>query len=170
MIDRILEDLESTGFRDVAGARAQVTLPIAEPLLNRFVAAALPRDAAIRELSIAPQAGNAFLVRVRLAKPAFLPTLKVHLSIERQPDFPRSPVLELRVSIPPLLAGLAGAAQTWVDFLPPGVQLKGDRLLVNLAALAERQGYGRYLRFVQRMSVTTEEGRVIVAADLHVAD
>jgi hypothetical protein len=168
LFDRILQDLESSGFRDVAGARASVTVPVAEPLLNRLVAAALPPDGAVRELSISPEAGNRFLVRVRLAKPAFLPTLKLNVSIGRQPDFPRSPVLELRIAMPPLLAGLAGAAQTFVDVLPPGVELQGDRVLVNLATLAQRQGHGRYLRYVERVHITTDPGRLNVAADIRV--
>jgi hypothetical protein len=170
LFDRIFQDLESGGFRDVAGARASVTIPIPESLLNRVVAAALPPAGAVRELSVTPEAGNRFLVRVRLAKPAFLPALKLNVSIERQPDFPRSPVLELRIAMPPLLAGLAGAAQTFVDVLPPGVEMQGDRVLVNLAALAERQGHGRYLRFVQRVEITTDPGRLNVAADVRVPE
>src|SRR3954470_24290309 len=73
----------AAGFQDLRGARADVTLPISDRLLNEVLAAALPPAAAIRDVEVRPRAGNRIGVRFRIAAASFLPPINISLLIER---------------------------------------------------------------------------------------
>jgi len=150
----------------VAGARVDATVPIAERLLNEAIALALPPGGAVRNLAVFPQSGNRFTVRVKLARPEFLPPLTLKLQIERQPDLPGSAVIGFRIGSLPVLMSLAGAALSFTQVLPPGVRLDGDRLTVDLRPILERRGYGALLHHAQRLHIATEESRLVVAVTL----
>jgi hypothetical protein len=158
----LLREQQQTGFRDVAGAHASVTLPVSDRLVSRLVADAIPPGAPVRELDLRASAGNRFSVRVRLARPAFLPPITIHLQIIGQPQFPANPVLQLRLLSSGLLS-FAGAAMRFLDALPPGIRIDGDVISVNVRTLAERRGFGAYLDFVRDLQIATEEGRFIVS-------
>jgi hypothetical protein len=158
----LLEHLQASRFRDVAGARASVVVPVSEALLNAVIAASIPANAPVREVAIRPEASNRMLVRVRLTKPAFLPPVNVGVLIERQPEFPGSPELVLRITSLPGLMSFAGAAMSFVNVLPPGVRMTGDRVFVDIPAQLERFGQSHLLPHVRRINVFTEPGRVIL--------
>ena len=72
-----------------------------------------------------------------------MPPLTVHVAVDQQPRFPASPFLVLRWSF---LAGLGAIASKFVGALerklPPGIRLDGDRIVVDIAAIARpRLGY-----------------------------
>ena len=131
----LLREQQQTGYADVAGALASVTLPLSDRLVSRLVADAMPPGAPVRELDLRASAGNRFSVRVRLARPAFLPPITIHLQIIGQPQFPSDPVFRLRLLSSGLLS-FAGAAMRFLDALPPGIGMDGDIIAVNLRALA----------------------------------
>ena len=157
----ILHLLQSTGFRDVAGARLSTSIPVSERLINELVAASMPSHVPVREAHVRPEAGNRFSVRVA-PKSGFLPSLTLKLTIERQPDFPGSPELVLRMGSMGGLFGLATAAFPIAQMLPPGVRLDGELIYVDLQALAAQRGAGDLMRYVRELHVTTDEGRAIL--------
>lgn len=158
----LLQHLLASDFADVAGARVSATIPLAEGLLNRAIALALPRDGKLRDLTVHPESDDWFTVRVKLARPEFLPRLKLRLRIERQPDLPASATIGFRIASLPGLMSFAGAALSFTHGLPPGVVLDGDRLTVDLRPLLERQGYARYLRYAERLHLATRAGRFVI--------
>ncbi len=155
----ILTRLRSTGFRDVAGARIAADLPVPARLINDIVAASLPPGAPVREVSINPEAGDRFSVRIT-PRASLLPQLTLRLEIERQPDFPSVPVLVMRMNTMSGLFGFASGAIA--KMLPPGVRLEGEHILVDLGALAAQQGLAEMLPYVRRLEIHSEDGRVIV--------
>jgi hypothetical protein len=157
----VLHRLQSTGFSDLAGARVSADVPIPEHLINEVVAAALPPNLPLREVSIRPEAGDQFSVRLT-PRTAMLPPITVKLAIERQPDFPQSPVLVLRMKTMGGLFGFASAALPLGNMLPPGVRLDGERILVDLRAMTAQKGIADLLQYVRELRVTTEDGRVIL--------
>jgi hypothetical protein len=165
---RILHQLESNSFRDVAGGQVSGTLPLSERLLNELVAASLPPNGRVKEATIRPQPGNRFSVRVKLAGAAFLPAVTMTMAIERQPELPSSPQLVLRMSGLPGLMSFAGAAFNINEMMPPGVQVDGDRVVVDLAAMLARYGLREWLRYARRLQVTTDEGRLTVDFEVRV--
>lgn len=161
-VERLVSHLLSSGFADVKGARVSATVPVAEPLLNAFIASALPAGGPVRDVHVHPEPGDRLTVRVKMARPDFLPPIKLTLHIDKQPALPADPVLVLRVGSLPGLMSIAGPVLSLSGRLPPGVRLEGDRLLVNLATLVEHAGHGALLPLAERVRVTTEAGRLIL--------
>ena len=167
-IASLLHDLAASGLADVSGARVSVSIPATEHLLNRIVPLLLPPDAPVRDLTLHPESDNWFTVRVKLARPEFLPPLKLRLRIEQQPDLPASAVIGFRIASLPGLMSLAGAALAFTRVLPPGVQLDGDRLTVDLRPMLDKQGFATYLQYVERLQITTHGGRLVIELGLRV--
>ena len=163
----IVRRLQSTEFRDLSGARVSATIPVSERLVNEIVTASLPRNVPVKEVRVQPLAGDAFAVRLA-PKAALLPALSLRLEIIQQPDLPSTPVLVLRMATMGALFGLASAAFPIAGLLPPGVRLDGDRILLDLAALAARAGAADLLPHLSSLRVNTEDGRVDHEAELGV--
>ena len=157
----ILGDLRDGRFRDLAGARVSAAIPVSERLLNEIVAATMPKNLPVREVTVRPEPGNRFAVRIA-PKMALLPQLTLKLDIEKQPEFPTHPQLVFRMATMGGLLGMASAAFPIASLLPPGVSLEGERLVVDLRELARREGVVDLLDLVKSLQVTTEASRVIV--------
>ena len=160
-LTHILEQLRSNGFREIAGARLAADIPIPARLINDVVASTLPPNAPVREVQIRPESGDQFSVRI-FPKAAFLPFLTLKLGIERQPEFPDFPVLVLRMKTMGGLFGFAAAAFPIGKMLPPGVRLDGERILVDMRAMAAQRGMAELLDYVRRLTVNSDDGRVLV--------
>lgn len=152
----------ASGFPGLSGSEVQATIRIATPLLNEAIAIQLASVAAVRDLTVQPRAGNRFDVRVKLAKPAFLPTLSVTLVVERQPQLPADAVLVMTLTGAAGMIGLAAPAITSFGVLPPGIRLEGDRVFVDLRTLLERQGQAALLAHAEHLQVTTEDGTLVL--------
>ena len=163
MVDllNLLQEQQASGFRDVAGARASVTLPLSDRLVSRLVAQSLPPSAPISDIDLRAGNANRFSVRVRLTRPALLPPITVNLAIDRQPVLPSSPILTLRLLSTGLLS-FAGAAARFFNVLPPGIRMDGELIVVDLRTLLEQRQLAEYLNYLEHLEVTTEEGRFIV--------
>ena len=153
---------QASGFPGLAGSEIQATIRISSELLNEAIAMNLAAVTAVRDLGVEPRAGNRFDLRVKLARPAFLPTLNLGLVIERQPQFPADPVLVMRLSGAAGMIGLAAPAITSFGVLPPGIRLDGDRILVDMRTMLQRYGQATLLDHAEQVQVTTEEGRLVL--------
>ena len=160
-LEAILAEQLGAGLPGLAGSDAHAAVRLSDQLVNQIAAALLPRDGAVRTVTLHARGGNAIDVSVTLAKPAFLPAMHVHLTIERQPTLPGDPVLALRI------AGGAGsllrmAGPLLTGSLPPGVRLEHDLVLVDVRALLAEHGHSSHLSYVRELRVTTEEGAIVV--------
>jgi hypothetical protein len=166
-ISELLAYLQQSSFKDVAGARASMHLPVARSLINIVVAQALQGSGTpVKSVDVQPHDGDRFTVTVAVTWP-FVPALDIGLTIERQPEFPSSPILVLHWS---LLGGLGAIAARFIkslDRLPPGLRVDGEFIVVDIPALAGAQAAAA-LPYVRRLQLHTTEGRVIVEADLEV--
>jgi hypothetical protein len=151
----------ASGFDDLRGAEVALTVPVSERLLNEAIAEGMPRSATVRDLHVRPLSGDRFAVRFRIGSSAWLPAISLTLSIVRQPAFPGSPVLILKMESSGLLA-LAGPALRFLNALPEGIRVEDDRIHVDLAALMEARGLGRVLAYLTELTVTTLEGALVV--------
>ena len=111
------------------------------------------------------RAGDGFDVLVTVSWP-FVPAIKAAFHIERQPEFPASPVVVLRWS----LLGAAGLVASRViaslDRLPPGIRLDGDRLLFDIRRLAEGTQAESVLPYVRSLEFHTVDDRVVVDVEM----
>jgi hypothetical protein len=154
--------LQASGFSDIAGARMSATVPVSEGLVNRIVALSLPPNAPIRGVTIQPETAGRFSVRI-VPKATLLPAITLRLAIEEQPRLPESAVLVLRMATLGGLFGLAGGAVS--GLLPPGVMLDGDRIRVDLRALATQHRFSHLLDHVKQLQVSTDQGRLVLLVD-----
>jgi hypothetical protein len=155
----LFDHLRASRFRAFAGARVTIDAPIAEPLLNDLIAASLPPHAPIRSASIHPYSNDQFSLRI-VPKAAIMPAITLKLAIEVQPQLPSNPVLGLRMVTLGGLFGLAGGVIA--GFLPPGITLQGERILVDLRTLAAQHGAADVFGYLTAIRVGSEPGRVIL--------
>ena len=161
----LLREQQSTSFADLFGAHASFTIPITDRLLNRIIADRLPPSSPVSELELHAEDANQILVGVKLGRLAFLPPVRVRLTIERQPDLPASPVVVLRMALEGV-AALAGPVLRFLERLPPGVRLEKDRLYIDLATLLRKYGAEAALPYITALELSTAAGRVIVSGRL----
>ena len=165
----LLQQLRNTRLQDLGGTRVSAVIPVSSRLINELAAASIPPGAAVREVDVTPLAGDAFSVRIQ-PRAALLPSLTVRIEIIAQPQMPASPVLVLRMATMGGLFAFAGGAFSLDRLLPPGVRLDGDRILLDLAALARQHGAADLLEHVKSLKVNTDRGRVVLSLDIEVAD
>jgi len=158
---RLLSRQVATGFEDLQGTEAAVTLRVSDRLLNELVTEALPPSAKVRDVEVRAQPGNRFAVRAKLGAAAFLPPLNLTVAVDRQPELPASPVLVLKLEMGGLLS-LAGPALRFFDALPPGIRIEQDRIHVDLARLLAERGLTGFLDHLEQFHVQTAEGTTIL--------
>ncbi len=161
-VDAVLARLRANRFSDLRGARADITLPVADALLNELIAAALPPSAPVRDVQVSARDGNRMAVRFKVTAASFLPPINVTLVIVEQPRLPERPVLVLKLEVGGLLA-MAGSALRFLETLPPGLQVVGDSIHVDLAQLLAARGLDDVLAYAEDLRVTTMPGAVVVA-------
>jgi hypothetical protein len=87
----------------------------------------------------------------------------VDATVERQPEFPESPVLVLRWS--PRLGPLSAFATQAVDAfakLPPWIRVEKEIARVDCAELIRSLSYGELLPHIKSVRVLTTAGRVVL--------
>jgi hypothetical protein len=168
-VSELLAHLQSTSFADLAGTRVSARVPVSRGLINRLVARALQgRSAPVRQVDLRPHDGDKLDAIVTLTLP-LVPPLKVAVVVERQPQFPSSPVLVLRWS---LLGGLGAMLSKFIgpqQKMPPGVRLDGDRVLVDIPEALAGTAAAPLLAFLRGVELHTAADRLIIAADLEVS-
>lgn len=162
LLDLLLQQ-RASGFPDMAGAHASAMCPVSDRLITRLLQAHIPDGAPVREVDVRAHEGNRITVRVRLARPAFLPPIALGLFIERQPELPESAVMVLHVGTLGGLFGLAGSAAKLFQLLPPGIDMDGQRVTVDLRALLAQQDLADVLDYLEHLQVLAEEGRFVVS-------
>jgi hypothetical protein len=160
-LERLLRQQLDSGFADLRGAEAAITLPVSERLLNELVVEAVPPSAPVRDLQIAPEAADRFSVRLRVGSSPLIPRLKIALSIDRQPELPTSPVLVLKVESAGLMT-LAGPILRLLNALPAGIAVHDDRIHLDLRALADHRGLAPFLDYLTELRVNTLPGAVVL--------
>jgi hypothetical protein len=164
----LLAQVQATGFADFAGSESYSVVRVHERLLNEAAAAFVASSTIVRTVTVHPRASNQIDVQLKLAKPAFLPAFNIGLHVDRQPQLPDDPVLVLRLTGAGGLLRLAAPALESSGALPPGIRIEGDRLLVDVRELLQREGRAELLRYAEQVHVLSEEGRLVIAAQLRV--
>ena len=165
---QLLAHLRSSAFRDIAGSRVSARIPVARSLVNMLVAHALEGTTTpVRGVDVRPHEGDRFDVLVTLSW-AFVPPLKVAVTVERQPQFPASPVLVLRWSLFGAVGVLASRLIASLGRLPAGIRLDGDRLELDIPTLAAREPAVTLLPFVKALQIHTSDDHVVLDVELEI--
>lgn len=164
----LLQRQQSAGFPDLAGAAAAATIPIGDRLLNELIAKSLPSGGPVREVQLACEDGNQIKVTLRVAAGGLTLPFNVRLLIDEQPAMPHRPILALRLTGVTRLLSMAGPSK-FLDVLPPGISVDGDRILINVELLLAHYGRGDLLRYLTGLTVTTAPHALLVAVNARVA-
>lgn len=159
---RLFQRQLASGFHDLSGADAALTLPVSERLLNEMIAEGMPRSAPVRDLQVKPLAGDRIAVRARIGSSPLIPALNLSLAIDQQPIFPTSPVLVLKMETTGLLS-LAGPALRFLDGLPPGIRVERDRIFVDVRKLLEVRGLAQYFEYINGLNVNSVDGALVLS-------
>jgi hypothetical protein len=160
--------LQSSAFRDIAGSRVSARIPVSRKFVNMLVAHALDGvTSLVRRVDIRPHEDDRFDVLVTVSWP-FVPPLKVVATVERQPEFPVSPVLVLRWSLLGVVGMLASRVIASLDRLPSGIRLEGDRLALDIHALAARGPAAALLPYVKALELHTLDDGIVLDVELEI--
>jgi hypothetical protein len=164
----LLAHLQATAFRDLAGSRLSTRIPVSRALLNMVIAHALQgRGGPVKAVDVQPHDGDRLDATVTVTYP-FVPALTVGVTVERQPQFPESPILVLHWS---LLGGLGAIASRFIQglgHLPPGIRLEGQFVVLDIPVLAAGSPLAAALPYIRNLQVHTVEDRIVLEADLEV--
>ena len=166
-LQTLLARQQASSFHGLAGSEVHAVLRISADLLNEAAGMFAPSARAVREISVRPRAGGSIDVRLKLSQ-TFVPTINVTLAIEAQPRLPANPELVLRITGAGGMLRFAAPAISSFGNLPPGMRLDGDRLFVDLRALLANYGQRELLNYAEQLEVLTEEGTLVVLAQLRV--
>jgi hypothetical protein len=153
---------QSAGFPDLAGGTASATIPIGDRLINELIARSLPSAGPVREVQIESQEGNRIKVTLRVAAGGLTLPFNVRLLIDEQPALPHRPILALRLTGVTRLLSMAGPSR-FLDVLPPGISVDGDRILVNVELLLAHYGRGDLIRYLTGLTVTSAPHKLLVS-------
>jgi len=169
-ISELLASLQQSSFKDLAGSRASVRIPVSRSLVNAFIAQALTgRSTPVKSVDVQPHDGDRMDVIVNVTWP-FVPALTVGVTIERQPEFPASPILVLHWSLLGAVGALASRFAKGFNRLPPGIRLEGEFVVVDLPVLVAGSPVAAALPYIRNLQVHTMEGRLVLEADLEVPE
>ena len=161
----ILERLRASRFAEVKGARASLSIPVSGVAPERAdrggAAAGEGRFATCR---CGRRRATAWRCAARASRLDFLPPVTISLQIEQQPQLPDTPLVVRILSLPGLLS-VAGSLLS-PSSLPPGIRLDRERVLVDVRQLLERKGFGEIVPLIERLHVSSEEGRLLLDVDL----
>jgi hypothetical protein len=156
-------------LRDISGSTVTGEVPIADSLINRFIADALAaRQAPVTAVQLESRDEGRLLAHVTLRGPKFIPPVTVAIHVEEQAQFPDAPVVVLRWSLPKLglLGNMAAPFISQLTSLPPGIRIDGERVLVDVAEMLRARGLGETVRYIRRLDIGTRSGQVVVRFEL----
>ena len=171
-LDR-LRDLLGVGLEELPGSSLVAEIPIPEVVINRLIAQALARhEGRLSALHIETGDDNRFVAHVTVRGSRLIPVLKVFGEIDRQPQFPRSPVIVVRWSLRNMgpLAAMAAPFLSNLKGLPPWISIEGDRAFINLADLLRARGQGDLVPLIARGEITPRLGHAVVRLECRIPE
>ena len=171
-IANLIRERFGLDLRDFAGAMASGEIPLANGVVNGFIAAELARrQLPVQSLKVDAHEGDTLTAYI-VPRARFVPPLRLHVRVERQPNLPVDPVLWLRWSMPGAgpLALFAAPALAFFKALPPGIRADGDRLAIDVREMLNARGLGEALRFLRNVRVHTRAGAIVVKFEIGVPE
>lgn len=162
-LSRIVRDRTGLELRDMAGTTLAGEIPISDASVNRMLADRLAENAHIAALRVQAQSNDTVAIEL-VPRARLMPALNIVARIERQPEFPLSPTLLLRWSMPAAgrLGLLAAPVLAYFKAMPKGVSMDGDRLVFDLGELLRSRGLDEAITFVKKLELHTCPGGFVV--------
>ena len=155
--------------RELAGTRVSGEIPISDTLVNTLIAERLSQHPQIAAVRVQAQPGDVIAIHLT-PRSRMMPPLRIMARIERQPEFPRHPVLLLRWSVPAAgpLALLAAPVLSYFKAMPAGIRMDGDQLAIDVRELLRGRGLEEVIGFIRGVAIHTDAGGFIARFELGV--
>lgn len=156
-MEAIFQKVIDNDFSDVAGLKADASLPMSESLINEVIAVALQRDKTIESCRVSIHEQNQVSVRL---KTSGLPwALHLKLKLDTSVDFASfsSPKMRAWLENNRMLGSLAA----FFHALPEWIKLYGDQVVVDLGFFLHTLAQKRLLSLIKAVEIRTETGKAI---------
>lgn len=165
-----LRSLLGIEVEELRGARVAGELPLTDDVVNRVIAARLAgTKTRISAARVKAREGNVIDVQIVPAA-RLIPSIRIEVRVERQPEFPDRPELRLRWSMPGVgpLARLATPFLANLKSLPPGIRIDVDLVTIDVREMLVAHGFGDAIEFVTGLRIDTKPGVFMLKFDLGV--
>ncbi len=162
-IPQLVRERLGIDLQEVAGARVWGEIPVTEEAVNRLLAERLQHHPQVQSVRVQAQEGDVLAIQA-VPRMRMMPPLRILARIERQPQFPEDPRLLLHWSMPAVgpLALFAAPVLSYFKALPAGIDMDGDRVIVDLRTLLRGRGLEETLAYVRDVQVHTRPGGLVV--------
>ncbi len=143
---------------------ADASIPVPESLINEIITAALQGNKNIDSCQLSIHADNKVTARLRTTLLPF--SLNLQLKLDHAVDFASYSSPKVRAWLENnLLLGKLGA---FFNFLPQGIKLYGNQLVVDLYSFLKTPQQRRMLDLVKSVAISTEERKIIFRVKIEV--
>ena len=156
--------------RDLAGGVVSGEIPLTNAVVNRLIAKQLQAAGGpVTAARVEALGEDRFTAELQVKAP--IPPVRITASIEQQPLFPGKATLGIRWSMPALgpLALFAGPALGFLKTLPPGMDVDGDWLAIDIPAVMRDRGLGDVLPHIWGVRLRTRPGAFVVQFELRIS-
>jgi hypothetical protein len=163
-MDEVFQKIIDNNFSDVAGLRADASIPVSQSLINEIIAAALQENRTIEDCQVSIHEQNRVAMRL---KTSLLPwSLNLKLKLDRSVDLASfsSPKIRAWLENNQLLGSLGA----FFNALPEWAKLYGNQVVVDLGYFLRTLGQNRLLELVKSVEIRTEEGKAIFDVKIEV--
>lgn len=163
-MEEVFQKLIARDFSDIAGLKADASIPVSQALINDLIEAALEGDGTIRSCRVDIHEQNRVSVRL---KTSMLPwTLDLKLKLDTAVDFESfsSPRVRLWLETNRLLGSLG----SFFNALPKWAKLYGDQVVVDLDYFLRTPEQRKLFVLLKSVGIRTETGWAIFDVKLEV--
>lgn len=164
-MEEIFHRVIANDFSDVAGLRANASIPVSQSLINEWIAVELQGDKMIQSCQVSIHEQNQVAVRL---KTSLLPwPLDLKLKLDRAADFASfsSPKVRMWLENHRLLGSLGSL----FNALPAWARLYGNQVVIDLGAFLRTEEEKKLFALIKSVGIRTEEGKVVFDVKMEVA-
>lgn len=164
-IKQVIEQQRAQGFPAFKGAGIGGRIPLQEFVLNEVIRSKAPSGPfTVQSISILPN--NQLVVDGVLSTWLFKKAIRIELHIAPLVDMDRDPILRIRTG-----GGLASIGEIVANLfkaLPEGIVFSGGVVSVNLPLLLQSRGQGDLVRYLRRLTFSSQRGILFIGFDVRV--
>ncbi len=163
-MEAIFQKIIGNDFSDIAGLRANASIPLSQSLINEILAVVLEGDEIIQACQVSIHEQNRVSVYLKMSLWPW--PLDLSLKLDKSVDYASfsSPKMRMWLENHRVLGRLGSLFNT----LPPWARIYGSQVVIDLAFFPRRPEQRRFLSLVKSIQVRTEEGKAILDVKIEV--
>ncbi len=163
-MEAIFQKLIESDFSDIAGLRANASIPLSQSLTNEILGVVLQGDKTIQSCRVYIHEQNRVSVRLKMSLWPW--PLDLNLKLDKSVDYASlsSPKMRMWLENHRVLGRLGSL----FNALPQWARIYGSQIVIDLAFFPRTPEQKRLLNLVKSVEVRTEEGKAILDVKIEV--